>query len=158
MDGAASYVMTLACGAVLCAVLLSLGDCKGASGGVLRMLCGLFMAFLAISPLRELEFGELPEIAEGFSQEGEQIAREGAARADEAVAAVIKSQTEAYILDKADELGLEVEVSVLVEEDSRLPVAVIITGNAESNQKQVLNDCIRENLGIEGSAVEWVSE
>lgn len=157
MDAIASYVMTLVCGAVICSIILSIGGTQGAGGSVRRMVCGLFMAFLAISPLRDLDLGELPETLDAFSAEAEIAAQDGVAIAEESVLSVIKSQTEAYILDKAGELGLEVEVSVLVEEGTRLPVKVIITGSAAPYQKQVLNDCIRENLGIEGSAVQWVN-
>lgn len=153
MEAAASYILRLVCGAVISAVILSIGG----DSSIRRMLCGLFMAFLAISPLRDIDLADIPNSLDSFTSSAEAAAQDGVDMASEAILDIIKTESETYILDKAEELGLEVEVSVLVDSQTQLPVAVTITGNAGPYQKQVLNDYIRENLGIEEGDQQWES-
>ena len=78
----------------------------------------------------------------------------------EALAAIIKSKTEAYILDKAQELGLDVSADVTVEMKSAYPYPafVQITGAFTPQQQEALTRYIEENLAIGKEQQVWTNE
>lgn len=155
MDAIANYILSLCCGAIICSIILSVGSSGGAGGSLRRMICGLFLAFLAISPLRDIDLGEFTEDIQAYTNEAEAAASAGIAQSEDAVAEVISRQAEAYILDKAAALSLELEVHVNVDEETMLPASAELSGNASPSQKQVLTDYIRETLGIEENDQQW---
>ena len=77
----------------------------------------------------------------------------------EALSAIIKSKTEAYIWDKAQELGLSVSVDVAIEEDGAYPypAAVQISGQFTEMQRQNLARYIEENLAIGKERQTWTN-
>ncbi len=78
----------------------------------------------------------------------------------EALQAIIKQKTEAYIWDKAQELGLAVAIDVTVAEDASYPypAAVRITGSFSEMQRQSLTRYIEENLAIGKEQQTWTNE
>lgn len=155
MEAIASYVLKLCCGAVICALILSITGSNGPGGRLRVMLCGLFLAFLAISPLRELDLDELRYTDPGISAQAERITQAGTAQAKEAMAAIIKDQCGAYILNKAAELELSLTVELTLDPDSGAPVSAILSGSAAPYEKEVLSDYITQTLGIERSGIQW---
>lgn len=154
MEAIASYVLKLSCGAVICALILSITGTNGPGGRLRVLLCGLFLAFLAISPLRELDL-DFRYTDPGISAQAEQIAQAGTAQAKEAMTEIIKDQCGAYILNKAAELDLSVTVELELDPDTGAPVWAVLTGSAAPYEKEVLSDYITQTLGIERSGIQW---
>lgn len=153
MESLSRYVLTLVCGAVICAIVLSVSP--GGSGAPMRrMMCGLFMAFLAISPLKQLDLSEYT-LFSNFSLEAETAAQDGMLQADGAIISIIKEESEAYILDKAEALGFTLEACVEVDGESHLPVAVTLSGSITPYAKQTLAGLIQDDLGIGKEAQTW---
>lgn len=71
-----------------------------------------------------------------------------------AIAASIKAQTEAYILDKAAELGASVQAEVSVNADLR-PDGAVLTGNVSPYVKSRLSALLETQLGIAKEALVW---
>ena len=78
----------------------------------------------------------------------------------EALCAIIKSKTEAYIWDKAQELDLSVGIEVMVEADGSYPYpsGVQITGAFTPQQRKALEAYIEENLAIGKERQIWTNE
>lgn len=156
MEAIADYILNLCCGALLCAIVLSIGDSGGTGGKTRRMICGLFLAFLVISPLRDMDLSEFTEELENYTDEANAAADAGAAQSRSAMIAVISERTESYILDKAAALSIELEARVTVDTETLLPVSVELNGNATPEQAQVLTGYIRDTLGIEENHQQWI--
>ena len=159
MDGLRRYLFSLAAAALLCAMVKSLVP-KGKMERVVSMLCGVFLAMTAMSPLAKWE---LPDFAAQLSKV--QIAAEEAKtgveiQSREALCAIIKEKTQTYIWDKAKELGLDVEVTVTVEakDGCPYPAAVHISGPCTASQRQALTGYIEENLAIGKERQLWTNE
>lgn len=155
MEALASYVLRLVCGAMVCGILLSVTGTSGTTGRLRRLLCGLFVAFLVISPLRELdltsfELEDLPVMAQG-----EALSQAGTDQARKAMEEIIKQQCTAYILTKAESLRLAPVVEVELDPETHRPVAVKLECQVTPYEKAVLTDYITQNLGIERSCVLW---
>lgn len=159
MEGLRQYLFSLAAAALLCALVKSLVP-KGKMERVVSMLCGVFLAMTALSPLARWE---LPDFAAQLSKV--QIAAEEAKtgveiRNREALLAIIKEKTQTYIWDKANELGLDIEVTVTVEtkDGCPYPSVVRINGPCTPSQRQALTAYIEENLAIGKERQLWTNE
>lgn len=151
MRAIGSYVLTLVCGAVICSVLLSMEGCTG----LRKLVCGLFMVFLLIAPLKEIDFGDLEQDFREYSDHAREAAACGVSQAEGMILDIIKQECESYILDKAAELQCSAQAQVEVDPESRLPVAVGMSGDVTPYQKQVLSDYISRELGIGKEAQHW---
>ena len=155
MDFAVNYVLRMVSGGILCALVLSVTGSSGAGGRILKMLCGLVMALLAISPLRELDTDSIRFTDPAITAQAEQAVQAGTEQAQQAMASIIKEQSASYILTKAAELSLELTVEIELEPDSMIPRAVTLSGSATPYEKETLSDYITQNLGIERSSIQW---
>ena len=155
MEAIGQYILRLVCGAVVCSLLLSLTGADGPGGKIRTMLCGLFLAYLAISPLTELDLVDLRYTDPGVTARAEELARSGEEAAREAMALRITEACEAYILNKADELSLELEAEVTLDRSTGIPVSVRISGTAAPYDRERLIDYITRTLGLERSRIQW---
>lgn len=151
----AKYVLTLCCGAIICGILLHITGSDGPGGALRRLICGMFLVLLAISPLKKLDFQELDRDFAFFSEAAESAALNGKKQAGTALDEGISQRCRTYILDKAGELSVSLEAEVEVDSDTHLPVSVQLSGTATPGQKQILTDCIARDLGIERSRQQW---
>lgn len=155
MVAIAEYILRLVCGAVVCGLLLALTGSDGPGGRIRSMLCGLFLAYLATSPLARLDLGDLRYTDPGILARAEELARSGEAAAKSAIASRISEQCGAYILNKADEMGLSLQAEVALDPETGIPVSVRIVGNATPYEKEALISYITRTLGIERSGIQW---
>ena len=155
MEAVGEYLRTVCCGALLCAVLLQLAGKDGTAPVPLRMLCGLFLALLAISPLKNVDFTTAEQEFSDFSLEARAVSTDGKAQAEQAIRDGISRQCEAYILDKAGALGMKLSARVEVSEETHLPVSAVLTGEASPEEKAGLEAWIARELGIERSRQQW---
>ena len=156
MDAVRRYLFSLCAAALLCSLVRALVP-KGRMKSICSLLCGVFLAMTALSGLAGWELSEeltKMRIAAEEARTGVEI------RNREALSAIIKSKTEAYIWDKAQELGLSVSVDVAIEEDGAYPypAAVQISGQFTEMQRQNLARYIEENLAIGKEQQTWTNE
>ena len=82
--------------------------------------------------------------------------QEGVAVSKNYTADIIKTQTEAYILDKATRMGLEISVEVELNEDNgSIPCRSKITGVLSPYAKEALGSYLEDNLGISKENQDW---
>lgn len=155
MEAVASYVLRLVCGSIVCSLILTLTGVSGVVGRMIRLLCGIFLSFLALSPLAELDLGNLRYVDPGIALEARDLAECGTVQAKEAMAVIIKEQCVTYILNKADELSLELTAEVELEAETGIPVSAVLHGSPTPYAKQILSDYITQTLGIERSRILW---
>ncbi len=150
------YVISIIAAAIVCAVAIGLLGNKTASGQIVKLLCGILMAITVISPLAKISFHNITNYFDGLTANAEQYVSEGKMAGQESIDRIIKSQTEAYILDKANRMGLEVAVEVELDAGNHsIPGKVKITGHVPPYAKTVLCDYIADNLGIAKENQQW---
>lgn len=149
------YVLTVICAALLSGVALSLVQSSGAKG-VVKLICGGILAVTVLSPLAKFDIEQelrrvLPNKmeAEAFAAQGEQMSRAS-------MAALIKSRTESYILNKAAALGGEITAEVRLSDDvPPVPEAAVLTGRVSPLLRQQLERMMEEKLGIPKENLKW---
>ena len=148
-----SYILSICAAAIIAAILGTLaGD--GSGGKLVRMLSGLFLAVTVLAPLVELELPSPTAWIEDFTREGRDAAQYGKEKALEYSSAIISAEVEAYILDKAAQLGADVTVAVTLD-DSGMPEAVTLTGKVSPLAREELSRWLEEELGIGEEAQVW---
>lgn len=149
MEGVRQYVISVVAAAILCGILKSILPGKDAMAGILRLITGIFLAFTVIKPLTRIELGDLPVLSFDYLTEAQIASADGEKIAADAMADIIKQQAEAYILDKAQSLNLQLTVTVTVSDGALpAPVGVRLSGTVSPYAKSALARIIEEDLGI----------
>ena len=159
MDAVRRYLFSLCAAALLCSLVRALVP-KGRMKSICSLLCGVFLAMTALTGLAGWELSDVAEELTKMRIAAEEARTGVEIRNREALSAIIKSKTEAYIWDKAQELGLSVSVDVAIEEDGAYPypAAVQISGQFTEMQRQSLTRYIEENLAIGKEQQTWTNE
>ena len=150
------YIVSVVAAAVLCGAVRSLLPGKGTAAALIRLVSGIFLAFVVVQPAVNIDLGSFPALMEDYSDAGALAASQGEDLAQEASAAIIKSQTEAYILDKAEALGLALDVEVTVSAgELPIPASVRISGAVPPYARAQLEAAIENDLGIPKEDQQW---
>ncbi len=156
MGSLGKYLFSVICAAVICAIVNSVIHKNSTYAQAVRFLSGLFLTVTVLSPLRSFRLDGLSSFVNTFSVDGEYYTDLGAADAKSAAEAIIKERLEAYILDKAISMGLEIEVEVtLADSDPPVPRQVELRGSAAPYARKKLGDFIANNLAIPEDDQKW---
>ena len=156
MESLRAYLIGLVAAAILTGIVTQLMGDKGTQGAMIKLISGLFLVFTVIAPIANIDLSGLRDFSADFSEAGEEAALIGEDITRESLAAVIKQRSEAYILDKAAGLDVELEVDVTVSDDKMpVPSAVLIRGKVSPYAKARLQSIIVENLGIDKEKQIW---
>ena len=152
-----SYIFSVTVAGILCAIITSILGDKGTYGTIIKMLAGIFLAVTMISPLGNLRLGNLEQEIQDWRVDGNAVASQGQEMSTGAMIAIIKEETEAYILDKAASLGVTLSVEVMVE-DGNVPrlSGVQLSGQVSPYARQQLSTWISNDLGISKENQKWI--
>ena len=157
MEDIRQYLLTVISAAFLCGIINGIIGKNGSYGTIVKLVSSLVLVLTVISPWTKIKLQDLSQYTEGLMHEAETITQNGEAFALSQSTSIIKSKTEAYILDKAASIGLNIEVEVtLCESVPHIPCAVKITGNASPYLKQKLHKIITNDLGISEDNQLWI--
>ena len=106
MELVTNWIRALVGAAVFCALATALCP-EGRPKRVLRAACGVVMAAALLSPVAALDTEALPKAMARYSEAARRQAESAAESADRLNRTIIESECEAYILDKAAQLGLD---------------------------------------------------
>lgn len=155
MENLSRFILSIIAASFIVAILSSLVDKKGSSGVLLRLIGSLFLTFTLVSPLVDLDFTGILDYLEEFTESGELAAVNGELMAREEYRTIIKQKLEAYILDKANELGLSISAEVSLNENAQ-PEEVILRGAASPSGKAQLQQFLQDDLGISKENQLWI--
>ncbi len=157
MENIDGYILSVTAAAIICAISVKLTQNQGTQGAMLKLIAGLLLTFTVIRPLADFSLDQWDDWTLEISDNAEIAAGEGEAMKKQALDSCIISYTQAYILDKAEALGLSLEVEVTVSEDDiPVPIAIRLEGNASPFAKNSLAAAIEQDLGISREDQEWI--
>ena len=157
MVGVREYLLSVTAGAILCGVLSNLTGEKGSLSGLYKLISGLFLSFLVISPLTQVNLRNFTHITEDLVSEGEHLTEEGRENYEHTLRQIITEETRAYIMDKARSYGAEIQVEItLTQDDPPIPHSCIITGPISPYVKQQLKNILITDLGIPEENHTWI--
>lgn len=154
MDGLKNYLLAVCSGAILCAILKQIAGKGKLSGGTVKLLSGLFVAICVISPWKHFSLQDLQIYNPLLTQNGDIYVETGKEITQSQIDAIITEQTEAYILEKANQMGVQVEVSVELS-SSGIPEKAVIAGKLSQSEKEELSAFLLKETGIQREMQIW---
>ncbi|MBD5151603.1 MAG: stage III sporulation protein AF [Oscillibacter sp.] len=127
---------------------------QGKEQAMVRLIGGLLLTLAILRPLAGQDWERLDLKLGGFASQAEEQAQAYRKNQQDALSAIIAEKTEAYIWDKANQLGLDCTVKVTTaagENGLPLPVSVVIRGP----YSEALARCIEEEVGIPAEKMIW---
>ena len=156
MEDIRQYLLTVIAAAIICAVVNTIMENKGTLTAISKMLTGLFLAITVLSPLVSVHLSDFSGYIQGLDAAANEAVSRGEEMAQNATAAIIIEKTEAYILDKAASLELDIEVEVRLSSTNPLtPETVYLKGSISPYAKEQLRQYISNDLGIPGENLIW---
>ena len=147
MDAIRRYVITLTAAAMLCALVKAITAGRKGQEKILSLVCGIFLLATALGPLGLLRLPDLSDPTAQVQAEAGRMASQAEDETKRQMAAIISEEAASYILDKADALGLQLEVQVELDAEL-LPCGVRLQGAASPYARSQLSGQIETELGI----------
>lgn len=156
MDGIKTYLLRLTAAALVCGIATGIAKGKKLPGSLIKLLCGVLMALVLLSPLMGISGTDLLALTGDYTDAANDAADMGKNAAALAWVDGIKTATEAYILDKADlyDASIAVEVTVRAGQPP-VPGSVRISGRISPYGKKMLTEEIAQMLGIAEEDQVW---
>lgn len=149
-----NWILGLAGASVFCGIMLELCP-KGAVKNAVKTVCALVMTIALVSPLFEIDMPSYSVNMAKYRSEGEKIAASAKESADSYSRTIIEEECRAYILDKAEVLGVDAgDVSVRLkwsDEGFWYPVECFVSAPYSPQ----LAGIIESELGITKDNQEW---
>ena len=157
MSALARYLYSVAAAAIVCTIVKNILKNDSAQKTVLTTICGIFITFTIVSPLKDVRIMDMESFVLAFSEDGAYAASFGDEMRVQKLRSDIKERTEAYILDKANALqaNLQVEVVLSDDYDMPVPVSVRLSGSISPYAKMQLQRALEDDLGIPKENQVW---
>ena len=154
MDGVKNYLIAVCSAAILSAILKQqIGKSKMSSATV-NLLSGLFVAICIISPWKDFSLQDLEIYNPLHTQSGQSYVETGKRITQNQIDAIITEKVESYILEKTNQLHLQVEVRVELAEDG-VPFKSIVSGKLSPEEKKTLSAFLEKEIGIQKEMQIW---
>jgi len=141
---------------VIVSIGASLFSEKSSAGTIVRMVGGLFLTFIMLSPVTDWNFETVSAFAHTYAAVGEEAAGKGQDLAEEKTREIITGKTCAYILDKAETLHAQLTVQVILsDEELPVPERIYLTGQVSPYARSMLQRLIEEELGVPKERQIW---
>lgn len=149
MAGAQQWLLSVLTVCVLCALAQAVMP-PGPVKGVGRLVCGLVLLCTVLSPLPGLDLEGNTRWLEGWLEGLEEQKRALEQQVGEERKVIIEESYAAYIVDKAEELGLTCTAQVFCREEAGLylPHWTEVSSPDSQEAQQVLSQFIRQDLGV----------
>lgn len=153
MDSVRTYLLSVVAVCMLAVLAVSMVREQSVQK-VVRLIGGLLVLVVTVSPLIRLDRKTLSRyVTDSLSEYGIQTQEQ---EVHERWKEHIRATTEAYISEKADQLGATLKVTVTVSDDEiPVPTAVRLVGTADVFQRAELTKCLAEELNISAEGQVW---
>lgn len=154
MDFLRKYVLMISAAAILCALIRGISSGWKGQERLMQIMCGIFLLATACGPLGVFTIPKLTVGGTEYEAEAQQIVQEAQEDLKAQQAAIIISRTCTYIEDKAVQLGLDMDITVTLN-DELLPWEVSLRGVSSAYARTRLSDIIAQDLNIPEERQVW---
>ena len=149
MSSVSQYILKVTSTALLISIVTCIIDNKSPIMPYIKLVSGLFLTVTVFSPILGATVGSISEYITMINTDADSIIVQSQQDQHLQKVELIKERTEAYILEKAETLGLEVSVEIdFANADSIIPSEAHIFGAVSPYAKKQLTAVIANDLGI----------
>lgn len=147
------YILSFISVTLLCHIVSRIIDSCAVKKSI-KLLSGILILTSISVPLGDFHLESI-NLEDSIIADGDRISAYGVELSKKAKKDLIINECEAYILKKAESLGLDIAVDVNIDQ-TLIPVSVNIQGNASPHVQKTLSDIIENDLGILKENQVWV--
>lgn len=155
IDNIREYVLSVIAASIICSIVKSIVGSKSSYGKVTALICGIFLAFTFLSPLVNFEISDLSLTPINIKTEAQDLAARAYVESQSQLRTIIKEETEAYILEKAESIDANIQVEIVLHDEKPIPVGAVIKGNVSPYNRTVLSQYMTDALAISEDAQIW---
>ena len=155
MESLQRYIVSVCGAAIVVSVIQVLLPKDNGLFRIVKIVCGLFLTVTMLSPMLRDRVLDMSILKGNWSDSADQFIDSGTKMAMDQKNAIIKQRTQAYILEKAESMGLSISTEVTLDPESNQPGCVVLTGNLTPYEKSVLSQYIQQNLAIPKERQQW---
>lgn len=148
------WVLGIAGAAVFCAIALELTP-KGRVRSVQRLLCGVVLSLAMLKPLLSIDMQRYSISLAEYRRSGEEIASRAEKISDSLSRTLIQEKCSAYILDKAEQLGLDIAGAQVELHWSEEGVWYPTDAQIDGKYDERLSRIVESELGIDRDRQKW---
>lgn len=152
-----NYFLAIAAVSFLVCLVLELIPKTGV-GNVARFVGSMILTLAVITPIAQIKPEDISAAITQFHFQTMQRNSGVEVKNQELIAELIKNQCEAYVLNKAENRGMDISVDIAVCVNKGAypyPEAVIFSGPASQEDRRFIMDVTERDLGIPQSRQEW---
>ena len=151
------YLMSIVAVSLLVAVVTAVIR-QDTARRIVSMMGGLLIVITTVSPLLKIDGDAVSRAIWKMQLDTESVSNGVELGSKALMRQVISDRCTTYILDKAENLGLVLQVEVKLEENDQVPYPAEVTvhGRWSPAEQRILSDYIYEQLGIPPQRQEWV--
>lgn len=149
------YVLSIVIAAIISSISGSLLDGNKSAGRIINILSGILMTVVLLTPFKNISLISVPKHLEDITQDAKSYVEDGKSSAQYDIETIIKKRTEAYIVDKAKAMGLDISVEVHLDDNNSIPCEVTLSGNLAPFEKGIICDFIEDKLSITKEHQQW---
>ena len=155
MSEIGEYILSVAITALICGVISGFLKDSGLYK-IIKLICNMIVMLSVLSPVVKWSSHMNMTLTFPVIPDGSDTINTGIQTSADTIAEVIKQKTEAYIVDKAAELGADITAKVTLTNDTPpIPDAVEILGSISPYRKLKLEELIQEELNISKENQKW---
>ena len=153
MEGIKGYLVAIVAACMLTVVASVLVQ-KSPLRKIVRLIGGILVLLVAVTPLLRLDMSRIVEYLQGSEYSFDTSAVEQTWHSQ--LSEHIKQTTETYIENEANRLGAAVQAKVtLTEEEYPVPCHAVLIGTVDADQMEALSEYMAASLGIPRTEQEW---
>ena len=158
MNVVGQYVLSVICACILCCVLQLLFCNNSHMAPLMKMVTGLVVSLTVFTPILWTDALRFDTQFDALITNRNIVVNDGERAAEEAMILLIKQQAESYILEKANALGMDIRVEILLsEENPPVPNEVIIKGTVSPYARRQMQAYLLQNFGVSEENQRWIS-
>lgn len=156
MEMIRAYILRVIVCCIICAAAQKIVGKNEAHQRLVKMLAGMIILITTVSPLINLNGIRNFESFENYAAQAQEHVTEGMNLYRKELSERIVLQSEAYVLEKAGQMDVSIEVEILLsDEEIPAPAFARIKGNVSPFAKSRLMDLLENDLGISKEYQQW---
>lgn len=152
-----SYILRVVSTGFLCAIVQLFFDKSNKVYSFVRLVCGMLLTLMVLTPILNSSQWQWDLNVLEMLPDASDIISEGESAAKSAMGQIISQKAQTYILDKANALGADIDVEIVLSDETLpKPCKATIRGTTSPYVRKQLTHVICEDLGISEEDQEWI--
>jgi len=156
MNGIREYLLSVSSTALIVGVTSMLVP-QGAAKKTVELIGAMLLVLAVIMPFAKISPAAMARTIAQFQMDAEEMQTGIEVKNQDILADLIKQKCEAYILDKAEKIGVTIDADITISKEGGYPypVQVQISGRLSKEDRAYLQTMIERDIGIAVEQQEW---